>query len=183
MELEEVVVFFGHGGFCPGGEKVVDVGEEVFVFGLLIEEGEEVGTEFGCCDMGEDGVGAVDGGGEGGVVADADLEEDEKGEDGLSFLVGSGGVELEEGVDGLLGCAPELGTSLEAIVVGWGDEEGLAVGLEAEGKEAHGADMGDEERRENRLTRKGRRSCGKTAGHGSWGRISAIRGSGGGLGG
>ena len=143
MELEEIVVFFGHGGFCPGGEKVVDVGEEVFVFGLLVEEGEEVGTEFGCCDMGEDGVGTVDGGGEGGVVADADLEEDEKGEDGLSFLVGSGGVELEEDVDGLLGCAPELGASLEAVVIGWGDEEGLSVGLEAEGKEAHGADMGD----------------------------------------
>ena len=182
VELEEIVVFFGHGGFCPGGEEVVDVGEEVFVFGLLIEEGEEVGTEFGCCDMGEDGVGAVDGGGEGGVVTDADLEEDEEGENGLGFLIGGGGVELEEGVDVLLGGAPKLGASLEAVVVGWGDEEGLAVGLEAEGKETHG-EVGDERRRENRLTRRGMRPCGKTAGYRFGGRISVIRGSGGELGG
>ena len=137
MELEEVVVFFGHGVGRPLGEEGVYFGEEVFVFGLLVEEDEEVTLEFGVLDVGKDGVGTVDGFGEGSVVANADLEEDEEGEDYLGFLVGRGSVLLEEGVDMVFSVAPELGASLDAVVFDGVEEEGMAVGLETEG-EKHG---------------------------------------------
>lgn len=144
MELLEVVVFLG-GGRGGMGEEGGYVGEEGVIFGFEVEEDEEVALEVGIGDVGEEGVGAVDGGVEGFVVADADLEEDEEGEEDFGFLVGGGWVEGEEMGDGLFGVAPELGAGLDAVVFDGVEEEHLAVGLEAEGKEiGHGVGISRE---------------------------------------
>jgi len=126
----EVVVFLCHVGVVPHGHEGVYFFGQVFVFGLLVEIDKKVGTKFRVTDVGEDFERAVEGGSEGLVIADADLQEDEKGETNLGFFVRGGTVAIQQGVDVLLGVAPALGACLNAVIFDGVEEEYLAVGLE-----------------------------------------------------
>ena len=136
----QVMVFFGHVGFCPCRYELVNLREKVFIFSLGVEEDEKMGEEVGVGYVREDVVSTVNGCLEGLAVANADLEKGEEGEYDFSLFVRGAAMEGEKMGDLLLGGTPELGASLDAIIFDGVEEEGLAVGLETKGKKVgHGA--------------------------------------------
>ena len=121
VQEEEVVVFFVGGG-GEDGEELVDGGEEGFVLGFEVEVEDEMGEEFlgrkGRClwglgwegdgetvsrkwegeELGEEGVGEIGGLLEEVGSAEAELEEDEDGEEMVGLLErGEMGMGLEVG--------------------------------------------------------------------------------------